>query len=831
MMRTQLAHSVSLTPNQVPDAAAVTSTMSSPPAASEQFVPSRLGRFRIVRRLGRGAQGEVSLAEDTRLDRLVAVKTVHVTGRSESEQVHRIRALLSEAKIVGQLSHPNIVPLYDAGDDGGTPYLVFEYVEGETLAVHLGRIRRLASAKAADIAAQVLAALVYAHDKGVLHRDIKPANIILAGGTARVMDFGVAMRLGQAERGQPLTGTPAYLAPEYIAGREFTATADVFAVGMMLYEMLTGSVAIDGSNAYETLHRQLTEALAAPSTHAGTVDEGLDNIVLRALSKDPEARYPSAQAMREALLAYLQPGVEPAAAAADTQSTLQFVLRRMRHKSDFPALTGMIGTINRAASSETERVSELSNAILKDVGLTTKLLKLVNAATFGQFSGTISTISRAVVILGFENVRQIAVTLVLLEHLQSKSQAAQLRDEMLASYLCGLLGRELVSKAGIRDAEEAFICSLFHSLGKLLTAYYLHEEFQQIGKLQAAQGLDEARASTQVLGLSFENFGIGVARSWGFPERLLNSMHHLHTDKAARPTSTDERLRTVASLSSDLCTALRETLPEKRRSRLAALRTRYEALGVTEKLIAEVVDNAAIELARDCAAFGIAPASSPLVAELKDAARQDRRAASFEATDGLDRAVGDALLDIVHIAPGSGTAVTGEQRSAILTAGIQDITNSLVGEFQLNDVLRMILETMYRGIGFSRVLLCVRDPASNSLKARFGFGPDIDRILKRGFQVPLAPSRDAFHAAISNGADIYIADIDGERIREHIPRWYRELMPARSLALFPVVVAKKPVALFYGDCDEVGHLSFDAGELNLLKTLRNQAVLAIKQRS
>jgi len=803
--------------------------MSSLPIAPAPRQPDRLGRFRIVRRLGQGAQGDVALAEDTRLGRPVALKTVRVGGRSEAEQVARVRALLDEARIVGRLSHPNIVTLHDAGEDQGIPYLVFEYVEGETLAARLRAHQRLEPARAVNIAAQVLAALAYAHEKGVLHRDIKPANVMLTGESARVMDFGIALRIDDRDAQRTLTGTPAYLAPEYISGQGFGPAADVFAVGMMLYEMLTGSVAVVGESAFETLHRQLTEALAAPSIRAAAVDEGLDSIVMKALSKDPAGRYPTAKSMRDALLAWLSAGSERGGEDSDAQSTVQFILRRMRHKSDFPALASMIGTINRAAASETERVSELSNSILKDFGLTTKLLKLVNTATFGRFSGTISTISRAVVILGFENVRQIAVTLILLEHLQSRSQAAQLRDEMLASYLCGLLGRELVSKAGIRDAEEAFICSLFHPLGKLLTAYYLHEEFQQIAKLQATQEIDEARAATQVLGLGFEELGIGVARSWAFPERLLHSMRHIEGDKPARPANTDERLRTVASLSFDLCGALREIAPEKRRSRIAALSARYEALGVTDKLISAVADSAVSELARDCAVFGISPSSSPMIGHLKEAARQDRRPSNFDGTDGLQRAVSDALLDTAETPAVDGTALHAAQRSAILTAGIQDITTSLVGDFQLNDVLRMILETMYRGIGFSRVLLCVRDPASNTLKARFGFGPDIDRILKRGFQVPLAPSRDAFHAAISNGADIFIADINGERIRDHIPKWYRELMPAQSLALFPVVVAKKPVALFYGDSDHVGQLSFEAGELNLLKTLRNQAVLAIRQ--
>jgi len=146
-------------------------------------------------------------------------------------------------------------------------------------------------------------------------------------------------------------------------------------------------------------------------------------------------------------------------------------------------------------------------------------------------------------------------------------------------------------------------------------------------------------------------------------------------------------------------------------------------------------------------------------------------------------------------------------------------------------VLRMILETMYRGIGFTRVLLCVRDPTQNALRGRFGFGPDIDQVIKRGFSVSLAPTRDAFYAAVSQGADVFIEDVNGDKIREHIPEWYRKLVPARSLVLFPVMINKKAVGLFYADCDAGHQIQLGSAELNLLKTLRNQAVLAIKQHS
>jgi eukaryotic-like serine/threonine-protein kinase len=791
-----------------------------------QESPARLGRFQILRRLGRGAQGEVYLAEDTRLGRQVAIKTLHLNQRTLEQRAQQVRALLDEARTVSQLSHPGIVTLYDAGEDQGAPYLVFEYVEGETLAARLRQVRRMAPAEAVDIAIQVLRAVGYAHAKGILHRDLKPANVMLAGDVARVMDFGIAQLAGALPATpEALTGTPAYLAPEYVADGTYTPAADVFSVGMLLYAALTGDPAVRGENTFEILHRQVNEAFPAPSSREGGIDERLDALVLKAIAKTPAERFASAQALEDALYQYLNP--EPveghAHAPPDKQATLQFLLRRMRHKSDFPALSSMIGAVNRAAASDSERISEMSGAILKDFALTNKLLKLVNTAHYGQFSGTISTISRAIVILGFENVRQVAVTLMLFEHLQNKSQAAELRDEMLASYFAGLLGRELVSKAGIRDAEEAFICSMFHCLGKLLTAYYFHEEFQEIGKLQRAQDLDEARASAQVLGLSFEELGVGVGKAWHFPERLVDSMRHVTDEKVKRPATREERLRLVAGLSTDLCGAVREPSAERRRARMSALAARYEGLGINDKLLGSVVEASVGEMLKDASVLGVTKGGSALLAGLVEAARPRTSAPS-------DAALVSAAASTAT-APAGAPSSAGE-RSALLNAGIQDITNSLVGDFELNDILRMILETMYRGIGFTRVLLCVRDAGSNSLKARFGLGADVDQVIRRGFHVPLAATRDVFYAAISSGADVHIENVDAESIREHIPDWYRKLVPSvQSIALFPVMVHKKPVALFYGDSDHAGRLAFDAFELNLLKTLRNQAVLAIRQRS
>jgi eukaryotic-like serine/threonine-protein kinase len=787
------------------------------------------GRFQILSTLGKGGQGEVYLAEDTQLKRRVAIKTLSLDSVQPAERPARIKALLDEALIVGQLSHPNIVALYDAGLDGDMPWLVFEYVEGRPLSALINEAGRLAPARAVDIAVQVLKAIGFAHGKGVAHRDLKPPNVMIAEGeTARVMDFGIAQLIqSPPQPNAAFAGTPAYMPPECIAGQPYTARSDLFCVGMLLYQMLTGKPAAAGNNPYEILHKVANEAFAPPSQANPEVDERLDDLVMKALSKDPAGRYASAAEMEHALYRYLSP--EAAVEAETGQGTLDFLLRRMRYKSDFPALSSTMSAVNRTAASETERVAQLSSCILKDFALTNKLLKVVNSAHFKQF-GNISTVSRAVVIMGFDNVRNVAITLLLFEHLQNKAQAAQLKDELIATYFSGLVARELTAKAGVKDPEEAFICAMFHKLGRLLTAFYFHEEYQEIQK-RCEAGRDEEQAAAQVLGISFEELGLGVARAWNFPERLTSTLRRVGGERARKPQNDEEKLRLLSELASGITDAVRAPDAGQPQARLGALAAQFgDSLGIAQNALIAATRSAAVIMAKDSGLLNFKPAQSPLYQGLQTWAKPaSEQQAAASASDALEHLVSEATLQEAE--PGNGHAAAAPNAQAILTAGIQDITNTLIGTYELNDLLRIILETMYRGMGFTRILLCIRDPAQNALRGRFGFGLDVDQIIKRGFSIPLAPARNAFYAAISQGADVCIEDVDSDKIKEHIPDWYRKLVPARSLALFPILIKKRPVGLFYADCDDPGGIRFQSGELSLLKTLRNQAVLAIKTHS
>jgi len=430
-----------------------------------------IGRFELRGELGRGAQSIVYLGFDPQLQREIAIKTLHFAHPDPVQN----RALLDEARTVGKMRHPSIVPIFEAGEQDGDLYLVFEYVPGKNLADFLRQSDALPPIKAVSILRPIIDAVAYAHGLGIIHRDLKPSNILLDDdGTPRVMDFGIATRVnGATEAADRITGTPAYMAPEYILRREISECCDVFSAGLILFEMLTGQRAMVADSVTAILQRMVREDIKLPQDAA--VDEHLSSILHKAIARDPSMRYQSMAQFGEALDKYLDPDDE-AVPSGGRQATLEFLLRRMRHKSDFPALSESVSAINKIANSETESIDKLSNTILKDFALTNKLLRLVNSAYFRPAGGgNISTVSRAVIVLGFEAVRNIAITVLLFEHLQNKGNANQLKEDFLRANLAGVLAKDIGAAAKMRDLEQSFICALFHSLGRLLSQFYFPE--------------------------------------------------------------------------------------------------------------------------------------------------------------------------------------------------------------------------------------------------------------------------------------------------------------------------------------------------------------------
>jgi eukaryotic-like serine/threonine-protein kinase len=258
--------------------------------------PKSIGRYKIVGELGRGAMGIVYEAKDPALDRTVALKTIILGDDAEGRKEHQKRFFL-EAKAAGKLTHPSIVTTYDFGEADGVAYLAMELLEGTDLRTRLQQ-GPLPAAEAVEVARQVADGLAFAHERGIVHRDIKPGNIMLLdSGHAKIMDFGLA-RMRAAEHktvtGMVL-GTPKYMSPEQVAGSPVDQRSDLFSLGIVLYEMLTGARLFGGDDMTQIMHNVAHQEHEPPTRLKPDLPAMLDFVIARALKKDAAVRYQDAR--------------------------------------------------------------------------------------------------------------------------------------------------------------------------------------------------------------------------------------------------------------------------------------------------------------------------------------------------------------------------------------------------------------------------------------------------------------------------------------------------------------------------------------------------------
>jgi serine/threonine-protein kinase len=261
-----------------------------------------LGKYRLMERLGEGGMGTVYRARDEMLDRDIAIKVLRPDLLQQPALVERFR---TEAVALARLAHPGIATLYGLERDGDELYMVMEFLRGETLEGLVHREGRLSWRRAADICARVAEALDHAHAHGVIHRDIKPANIMIdPRGDVKVMDFGIARMAGsnrQTRHGHAV-GTPAYMAPEQLRGEACDGRTDLYALGAVFYELITGRVAFDADSDYRLMMQQLHDPPPRPSASQPDIPPLIDQAVLCAMAKEPDDRFASAAAMRNALV-------------------------------------------------------------------------------------------------------------------------------------------------------------------------------------------------------------------------------------------------------------------------------------------------------------------------------------------------------------------------------------------------------------------------------------------------------------------------------------------------------------------------------------------------
>ena len=586
-------------------------TTSQQPASAETPSNSsskqlKIGRFIIRRWLGSGLQGKVFLAFDPILERQVAIKWLNPIGNNKPPQNPEIFS--GEARIVAKLEHPNIVPLYEAGLHQDSPYLVFAYVEGMTLREKRLQNGIMSAQDTLTMFSAILAGVACAHAQGVLHLDLSPSNIMVdKTGIPRIMDFGLAKLAGMntPNSSEELKGSPLYMSPEHFNNHSLTARSDVFALGLILFEMLTGKTPVPT----ESL-QMLINAIADSNLDLGDMDQlGLDarlqTIIRRALSHNAADRFADAAEMKLAIDELLE---------SSRHGTVLFLLQRMERKSSFPALSNNLLEINRlTGDNDLSNVDKLTNIILRDYAITNKLLQLANSSFYGSTSHGIKTISNAIQRLGMNVIRTTCNSLMYFDALKNGDQ--NLKDALICSFISALVSRHFASHLGRQDlAEEAFICGMFHRLGKNLTIFYFQEEFHEIEHLMQEHNLDDEVASARVLRISYSNLGMAIAAHWKLPEAICGSIKYLGLEKLPKPTNSAELQQQIATFANELCELAANVSVEQGPLQLAQFSTRFaELISLSPEQLIQLLDIAFKKLKEFSPILGLELHKSPFV--------------------------------------------------------------------------------------------------------------------------------------------------------------------------------------------------------------------------
>ena len=480
------------------------------------------------------------------------------------------------------------------------------------------------------------------------------------------------------------------------------------------------------------------------------------------------------------------------------EATLALLTKRMKTRKDFPAMSQNVVELNTKALREDTSAAELSNVIIKDFALTSKLLRLVNSPFYGQYRGRVMTVSRAVVIMGFEEVRQLALGLMMFDRLErvQPKQAKVLKDEALSSLTSSLVARKLAVHAGGLDPEAVAVCAMFHKLGKYIAYFYLPKKSREIRRLMAKSHMSESAAALKILGISFTEIGTWVSKEWRLPDQIAEAMTSMPKGPLSKPKGTKEKTRMMVGFAEELITVSQETHPGNRATALKTLARRFgKILPTSETELDDIMMTTTGEIREYAKLLSLNLRDSRFVAKLLNwNGIADIQVAPLE-----ERFSDAPELDILEDdIPEDEETDSFAERKRIFAQGIEEITLAMTSRYDLNGLILMILETMYRGLGLSRVVFFLNDIKTNTMIARSGFGEGVEELIRQ-FRFQPRRGRDIFNQAVWRGKDIIINDTSQPRHKERLPAWYRRATTAPAVVLYPVMLKNVPAGLFYGD--------------------------------
>jgi len=479
------------------------------------------------------------------------------------------------------------------------------------------------------------------------------------------------------------------------------------------------------------------------------------------------------------------------------------------------ALGASIARVVEMASSDDQGTHDLAYYVVSDPALTQRILRLSNTVQYRTPGGTpVTTISRAISLLGFDNVRTTALAMLLVDALDSSEHAGSVRVELEAALCASLVGREMARHSFFQGAEEAAICALFKNLGPLLVASHEHDRYREINALVAGGKHTPGQASQMILGASYDALAQAVLQEWKIPDVIVRAQAALPAAPLRVAANRGEWMRQVAAFGLDMARLLAKTHEPAGSPAALALLARYgEALDL---------DRARLDSLMSAVQEGMRGLLESM--DMQPAPKSEPE----DAAGGLPNVLLLATLDAGEEEQ-QGLHPSGKPKNArdLLLAGVQDVTQMRASGSKVNEVVLAVLETLYGALGFRFATVCLKDARSGQYRARAVLGEDSSR-LQAGFAFPAASTRDLFHLAMENDADLMISDAASPKIRDLLPDWHRKLLPdAKSFIVLPLVVGKVQLGLFYADRTQTAPEGVPPDETALIKALKGQVLAAL----
>jgi HD-like signal output (HDOD) protein len=512
--------------------------------------------------------------------------------------------------------------------------------------------------------------------------------------------------------------------------------------------------------------------------------------------------------------------------ADSAESPLEKILKRIRRTDEFPSISKYIMEINRKLSANIDRsnASDVANVILKDYALTNKLLKLVNSAFYGLAAGKVTTVTRAVVVLGFDNIRLATLSLVLFEHFKSKSNISILKELVISSFWAGVLARDIARMGDEVDPEEAFVCAMMSQLGKLLMIYYQPDKYRKISDRILTHGDSETKAAKFACGVTYDELGMAVAKQWNFPPQIGNSMPILTEAELENKKNPPSKLWALTSFVKELQNKIQnETLTQLE---LENLIKRYQkSVKISKKQLKTLIKDSIEKVAKHASAMHFSIDKSLFLRRLAGTV-DPNTVVSERSKDGIGSE--SFLLTDSEDLKSTITAHIEKSPKDIIMDGIQEISEAMMTDVDVNDVALMSLEVLYRALKFHRALMFAREGNGQQMSARFGYGYSVQRLIGK-VSFTAKNDNDLFSLSIKVGKDLIVANAYDPKLSALIPNWYRKHIDAPAFIFLPVLFKNICIGAFYADRDKDGP-PISETEHRHLSMLRNQLILAIKYR-